>query len=134
MDATSLEALHTRLRALEQEWMDAVSRRDIAYLEALLGEEFTLTTGRPGAEVRSREEYLCITRDRYTVRAFRFEEIEVSVYGDTATAAVVHSRYRQEGSMDGADRTSAFRMLDVFVWRDGRWQAVARHAIAILGV
>ncbi len=109
---------------LQHEWAAAVQRRDMDFLERLLGEEFTLTTGRKGVEVRTRQEWLDITRDRYEVDSWEYEEMDVRVYGD---AAVVRSRYRQTGRMDGADRALTYLMTDVWVRRDGRWQAVTRH-------
>ena len=78
-----------KLEQLEHQWVEAVRDRDLETLERVLGEEFTLTTGRPGNEVRS--------------------------------------RYRQTGSMDGAERNQTYLMTDVWVRRAGRWQAVTRH-------
>ena len=101
-----------------------MQRRDLAFLDRLLGSRFTLTTGRTDAEVRSRQEWLDITRDRYTIESFAFEDFIVQVYGDTAVA---RSRYRQTGRMDNQDRTLMYLMTDVWVRRAGRWQAVARH-------
>jgi hypothetical protein len=48
----------------------------------------------------------------------------VRVYED---AAVVRSRYAQKGRMGNQDRDQTFLMTDVFVYRDGGWQAVTRH-------
>jgi catechol 2,3-dioxygenase-like lactoylglutathione lyase family enzyme/ketosteroid isomerase-like protein len=112
------------LARLEHAWMEAVQRRDLTFLERLLGEEFTLTTGRPGAEVRGRREYLDVTRDLYVIDEFAFDELAAHVHGD---AAFVRSRYRQRGRMGEEDRTQTFLMTDVFFKRDDRWQAVARH-------
>jgi ketosteroid isomerase-like protein len=116
------------LSQLEHDFMDAVRRRDMAFLERALGEEFTLTTGRPGAEVRARSEWLDVTRERYVIESFAFEELSVHAYG---TVGVVRSRYRQAGRMGELDRTAAYRMTDVWVRRDGRWQLVARHSTAL---
>jgi ketosteroid isomerase-like protein len=113
-----------KLSQLEHQWLEAVRKRDVERLDRLLGEEFTLTTGRPGNEVRSREDYLEIARDRYVIESFEFEELEVLPYGHVA---LVRSRYRQTGSMDGANRNQTFLMTDVWVRRAGRWQAVTRH-------
>jgi ketosteroid isomerase-like protein len=113
-----------KLTQLEHQWFAAVMERDLDRLERLLGEEFTLTTGRPGNEIRTRQEYLDVTRDRYAIESFEFEQLEVLPYGHVA---VVRSRYRQAGSMDGEDRSQAFLMTDVWVRRGGRWQAVTRH-------
>lgn len=117
-------ALRDELIRLQNQWADAVQRRDLAFLERLLGEEFTLTTGRPGFEMASRQEWLDVTRDRYIVESFEYLHFDIHVYGDVA---VVRSRYRQKGSMDGKDRSTTYLMTDVWVRQDGRWQAVSRH-------
>ena len=114
-------------RELEQlvvRWAQAVRDREMDFLERLLAPEFTLTTGRAGAEIRGREEWLAITRERYAVRSFEFEWIEPRRYGD---AAVVRSRYRQLGSLEGRDRSQDYLMTDVFVREADDWRAVARH-------
>jgi ketosteroid isomerase-like protein len=116
--------IEQELIRLEHDWARAIQERDMRFLEDLLGEEFTLTTGRPGAEIRQRQEWLDITRERYVIEAFRFESFDVRVYGD---AAVVRSRYAQKGRMGNQDRDQTFLMTDVFVYRDGGWQAVTRH-------
>jgi ketosteroid isomerase-like protein len=72
-----------------------------------------------------------VTRDRYVVDWFTFERLEVRIYGE---AALVRSRYRQRGSMDGADRNTTYLMTDVWIRRDGRWTAVARHATPLSGL
>ena len=113
------------IAALTRELQAAVAARDVQALERLLGPEFTLTTGRPGNEVRGRAEYLEITAKRYAIDEFAFEELEVLELG--ADAAVVRSRYVQRGSMDGADRSQPFLMTDVWARRPAGWQLVTRH-------
>ncbi len=76
----------------------AVAEREMAFLETLLAPEFTLTTGRPAAPVRTREQYLAITRDEYEVESWQFDEIVVQHYG---RFAVARSRYTQTGRMGG---------------------------------
>jgi ketosteroid isomerase-like protein len=109
---------------LERQWMAAVRDRDVEFLEDLLAEEFTLITGRPGVEVRSRAEWLAITGGEYAIDEFGFQEIVARAYGD---AGVVLSRYRQTARMGDQDRSAAYLMTDVFVRRDGHWRAVVRH-------
>jgi len=119
---------------LETALTRAVQRRDMAYLERTLGRSFTLTTGRPGAEVRSRDEWLEITRTRYVIESFSFDWLHVDRYGDSA---VVRSRYRQRAQMDGADRTQVYLMTDVWVREDGAdgvdWHLVSRHISPLAG-
>jgi ribonuclease HI len=112
------------IEGLLRRWATAVADREMAFLESLLAPEFTLTTGRPGAEVRSREQYLAITRDEYEVESWDFEEIVVQHY---TRFAVVRSRYTQTGRMGTEARDTTYLMTDAFVKQSGRWRAVARH-------
>jgi ketosteroid isomerase-like protein len=113
------------IEAHEHKLQAAVAARDVVALDRVLGPEFTLTTGRPGNEVRGRAEYLEITASRYAIDEYRFEELEVIELGPGA--AVVRSRYVQRGSMDGADRSQPFLMTDVWANRPAGWQLVTRH-------
>jgi len=122
------EPAEAELEELLRRWAHAVEHREMAFLEALLAPEFTLTTGRPGAEVRRREEYLAVTRDDYEVDSWEFEEIVVQHYG---RFAVVRSRYRQAGRMDGDARDGTYLLTDALVKQRGRWRAVARHLTAL---
>jgi ketosteroid isomerase-like protein len=113
------------IERLERELQAAVAARDVVALDRLLGTEFTLTTGRPGNEVRGRAEYLDITASRYVIDEYRFDALEVIELGPDA--ALVRSRYVQRGSMDGANRSQPFLMTDVWAHRPTGWQLVARH-------
>jgi hypothetical protein len=104
--------------------MRAVKKRDVARLDRMLGENFVLTTGRAGAEIRSRQQWLEVTRERYRIESFGFEWVRVEAYGD---AAVVRSRYRQEAAIGDKDRTGAYLMTDVWVRRESTWSLVTQH-------
>jgi ketosteroid isomerase-like protein len=127
--ATS-RAAERDIERLEHELMDAVRHRDLLLLGELLGGDFTLTTGRPGAEVRSREEYLAITEHEYAVEEYAFEGLVVQHYGD---CAVVRTRYRQRGRMGDQRRHGTYRITDVWVRGARGWQLQARHAQPLAG-
>jgi hypothetical protein len=110
---------------LSHEWMRAVQANDRVRLETILGREFSVV-GAVG-EV-DREQWLENASGPYAVDEFAYEEIEVEVYGDTA---VLSSRYRQTAQLDGRDLSGSFLVTDVWVRRDGRWQAVRRHATPV---
>ena len=114
--------------ALERRFQAAVAERDLDVLEELLAAEFTLTTGRAAAPVRTRADYLRITVETYVIEGWAFEELDVVPLGE---AAVVRARYRQRGSMAGADRTGTFLLTDVWAIRDGGPQLVTRHSSAL---
>jgi len=110
--------------ALLRRWAEAVEKREMAFLETLLAPEFTLTTGRPQSPVRTREEYLAVTRDEYEVDSWQFDDIVVQNYG---RFAVVRSRYTQTGRLGTESRDGSYLMTDALVKQSGRWRAVARH-------
>jgi ribonuclease HI len=126
--ADEAEPAEAELEDLVRRWAHAVEHREMAFLEALLAPEFTLTTGREGAEVRTREEYLAVTRDEYEVASWEFDEIVVQHYG---RFAVVRSRYRQEGSMAGERRDGEYLITDALVKQSGHWRAITRHITAL---
>ena len=112
------------LRRTEERFMTAVAERDMGFLERHLGEEFTLTTGRPGHETRDRAEWLEVTATAYEIHSFRFDELEVLDYGEVG---VVRSRYSQQATMAGADRSQTYLMTDVWHRREGAFRLVTRH-------
>lgn len=118
------------IAALERAVMDAVQHRDLDRLDELLGDDFTLTTGRPGHEVRSRAEWMEVTAGEYVIDDYGFEELEVQHYGD---CAVARSRYRQSGRMGEQRRDTTYRMTDVWVRMADGWRLQARHAQPVAG-
>jgi hypothetical protein len=67
-------SLRDELEHAEVRFMKAVAERDLGYLEEHLAPEFSLTTGRPGYEVRNRAEWLEVTATSYVIESFAFAE------------------------------------------------------------
>jgi ketosteroid isomerase-like protein len=115
---------------LHWRFMRAVQSRDMIALEEMLGDDFTLTTGRRDAEVRTREQWLAVTEGHYRIDDFSFDEIIVQRY---SRCAVVRSRYRQHGALGRHLRNSVFRMTDVWIQHEDGWKLHVRHAQPIEG-
>lgn len=130
MDGSGSGSAGGDVEALERELMDAVQARDLDRLEVLVGASFTLTTGRPGAEVRSRDEWFAITAGEYVIESYGFEELVVDHHG---SCAVARSRYSQRARMGSERRDSTYRMTDVWVATPAGWRLEARHAQPIAG-
>jgi ketosteroid isomerase-like protein len=111
------------IRAAEEAWMDAWRRHDIQACERVLADEFVLVSAL-GGEQFDKAKWLELARADFHCDAFHFDEVRVRRYGDVALA---HTLYRQRATARGRDWTGAFRMTDVWVHRDGRWQVVSRH-------
>ena len=122
-------AMTDDLAALSVRFMEAVRDRELPFLEYHLGEEFTLTTGRAGAPVRGRAEWLLVTASRYEIEEFAFEEIDAHDYG---AAALVRSRYRA-ARLDGRRTPRPDVPDDRRLGRARRQTALVRH-VSPLGI
>ncbi len=111
----------------EQAWMEAWRQRDIKACARVLADEFQLVSARSG-ELFGKAKWLALAEVAFVCRTFSFDEVQVQTYGEIAIA---HILYRQEGSAWGKDWSGRFRITDVWVWRDNRWQAITRHSTQI---
>ena len=111
----------TALPRLEAAWMAAWVANDRATCASILADDFLLTSAR--GVLMSKEEWLA-SLDWIVAQRFEWEEVRVRPFGDVA---VVHSRTNQQATVRDQDWSGRFLMTDVWVWRDGRWQVVARQ-------
>lgn len=104
------------LIALEQEWLHA---KDAATLDRILADDFVHVV--PSDHFLTKREHIdwFIKHPHPKGRHTQFDKLEVRLYGDVgiANGAVVAA----DDSGRELDRTM---FTDVFVCRDGRWQAV----------
>jgi ketosteroid isomerase-like protein len=117
----------TEVAVAERAWMDAWQRRDMEGCAFLLADEFQLVSARSG-ELFGKEKWLALAEVAFVCRNFSFDDVQVQTYGDIAIA---HCLYRQQGSAWGRDWSGLFRITDVWIWRENRWQAVTRHSTQI---
>ena len=123
--ATDLDAsLEAVILARENAWMDAWLRRDRAAAESIIADEFTLISSL-GGEVFSKAQWLEGAMGPMICESFQFDRLQVRDYGDTAVAI---GWYHQKATARGNDWSGEFRLTDVWHFRGGRWQVVARHA------
>ena len=107
---------------LEESWMQAWVRKDRATCEAILAEDFLLTSAR--GILMPKSEWLAAAMGPFNCTAFAWEQITVRSFGDTA---IVHGRARQRASVSGQDWSGLFLITDVWVNRNWQWQVVSRH-------
>ena len=104
---------------LLDEWAAAYVKQDAATIDRILGEEFVMSAGR--RDLQTRAEYLRkVQNDQEPHASITWAEERVRVYGDTVVVNHLLTRTTQE-------RSFVFRVTDVCVQRDGRWQLVNRH-------
>ena len=112
---------------LERDWNDAFYRKDVAFIQNLLADEFVATyeDGRRGDKANElklvaefNQQVLSATQDDFTVK----------VYGDTA---VVWFTLRLVGIRQGQQSERALRYTDVWVTIGGRWQCVSSQSTRV---
>ena len=113
---------------LERGWNDAFYRKDVAFIENLLAEEFTATYDDGSRGDKARELALTTEFNQQVESAIQ-DEFTVRVYRDTA---VVWFTLRLVGIRQGQRAEVTFRYTDVWVLRDGRWLCVSTQSTKLL--
>jgi ketosteroid isomerase-like protein len=109
---------------MELAWDAAFERRDATLIGTLLADEFiaTYSDGRRGnkaTELKQAAEFNQQTDSRV------LDDFIVKIYGDTA---VVWFTQTLTGPSKGKPLTIVYHYVDVWVFRDGRWQCVASQS------
>lgn len=123
---TSPKAEQEILR-LEEERCEAILHNDAAAMQRLLADEFIVTDVQ--GKVHDKADEVALYKDaRRQTESWDPSEVKVRVYGDMA---VVTQRAAVKDVLEGDRRDVQLRLTHVWVERDGRWQAIARHATRI---
>ena len=97
------------------------------FIESILADEFVATYGDGSRGDKAKELKLTADFDQQ-VFGSSVGDFIVKVYGDTA---VVMLTKRMIGPKDGKPIEVAYRYIDVFVFRDTRWQCVASQSTRV---
>jgi ketosteroid isomerase-like protein len=99
--------------------------RDRAYIEHVLAPEWKVT--QTDGSIASRADVLrsAFEAKTFSVETTTIDDVGVTIVGNTA---IVRGRTAATGVADGKAISARLRFTDVFVKRDGRWQAIASHA------
>jgi ketosteroid isomerase-like protein len=118
------------LMQLERDWDDAFRHNDVGFIENVLADEFVATYDDGSRGDRARELTLAAAFDQQ-IDSSTLDEFIVKIYGDTA---VVWFTLHLVGPSQGRPLALAFRYVDVFVLRAGRWQCIATQSTKGTGV
>ena len=109
------------LTALEHEWTVANINADKKKLNHILADDYVATL--PNGNLQGKAEYLRTAERDDATQKWDFQDLKVTLRGDRATlTGVLQFEVRNQR---GQIQNLAFRFIDKFVWRDGRWQATA---------
>jgi ketosteroid isomerase-like protein len=113
---------------LEHDWADALVKRDQAVLDRIEAPDWMLTDPSGTLQTKAQADTTLKSGD-HTFESFKIDELKVRVYGDTA---VVHGLETEKSNHKGKDTSGQYRFTNVFVKRDGRWQAIATHVSRVV--
>ena len=124
---TDFEAVRAEILAIENQWATAIERQDGAALERIAAEDFRFME--EDGRLVDRAEYIAArSHNPDNVESAVQDEIEVRQYGD---AAIATGRSIIHGTRAGVPFVYRFRWTDVYVRREGRWQAVSGQLTAL---
>ena len=115
----------SEIRALEKLWNQSRVRADVAALDRLLSDDWTVVHG--DGTINTKGEYLADLQSgaRTFSADVKEDELTVRINGDTAIAAgLSDSKVTYKGKPSGG----ALRFTRVYARRDGRWVMIASHA------
>lgn len=125
---TPVESDQDILIRLERGWNDAFYRKDVAFIERLLAEEF-IATYDDGTQGDKAKELALAVQFNQAVESATQDDFIVKVYRDTA---VVWFTLKIVGIRQGQKSELNLRYTDVWVVRDGRWQCVSTQSTRIV--
>ena len=123
----TLDSSENEVAKLEREVGEAITRRDTAALDRLIGDDF-IATNPLGQVLTKNEAIVALNSPEYDLESLVNDELQVRVFGDVALATALGTA---KGRYRGQDASGQFRYLRVWVKRQGRWQAVAAQSTTV---
>jgi ketosteroid isomerase-like protein len=117
-----------RLQEIQHELAAGWAARDRATIERLIAPDWSVTHIEGQRLTRADVFQMMFGSEVTQSEPSTVDEVDVRVFGD---AAVVTGRTHARGTQAGVPYDITLRFTDVFVRRDGQWQAVASHATQV---
>lgn len=125
--AGARDATAQTLIDLENRWVDALAKSDMAALDSIFAETYVDTDEQ--SHRTDKQGVLSVLKSGdLKVESIKLSDMHVHVYGD---AAVVIGKGLQKASFKGQRAAATVLFTDTFVKRNGKWKAVASHRSAL---
>jgi ketosteroid isomerase-like protein len=121
-------SVEQQLIKLENEWNDAVVKRDLAFLDRILAEDIT-DTDYEGTVWTKAQDLAILKSGELAITSAIADGIKVRLYGNVA---VVTGRNTSKSSFKGKDTSGQYRWTDTWVKRAGGWKCVASQSSKIV--
>ena len=120
---TQTESVEQELIKLENDWLQAFFKKDIAFSDRFLADDYMGTDEHGNVKTKA-QEISDLKSGAHLSTSGVQDNIKVCVYVD---AAVVTGRNIMKGLFKGKEYSSPYLWTDTFIKRGGRWQCVASH-------
>ena len=121
------QSVEQTLRQLEHDWSQASLKRDLATLDKIIADDW-VSIDFQGRTVTKAETIANMKSGSPATQAAGIGEMKVRVFGDSA---IVTGSDTEKSTLKGKDVIDKYLWTDVFVKRDGRWQAVASQSTRV---
>jgi len=123
-DAGSVEQT---LMQMERDWVQASLKKDTGTIEKILADDWS-GIDFTGKTVTKAQSIADLKSGASTTQSIDLGDMKVKVYG---TTAVVTGSDMEKSTYKGKDSSGKYVWTDVFVNRNGRWQAVASQSVKL---
>jgi len=118
--ATAKPSVADTVKQLEHDWTDAAIAKDADKLGAVLADDWTELE--PDGTMETKAQSLAdLKSGKGTLTSFDFGPMSVKVVGNTA---IVQGTDTEKSTTKGKDSSGKYVWMDVFMLRNGKWQAV----------
>jgi len=115
------------IKQLERDWVNAMKAGDVAKLGQLIADDWP-GLGSDGVKSTKKEFLNNVKTGVNKLESFEFGPMDVMVMGNVA---VVQGTDTEKSSFKGKDTSGKWAWMDVFVLRDGKWQAVRSQSAIV---
>jgi ketosteroid isomerase-like protein len=115
------------LKQLERDWTDAQKTKDIDKLNLIIAEDW-MGLGYDGNKSNRADFIASVKSGASKIESFTFADMEVKIIGNVG---IVQGGDTEKSSVRGEDTSGKWVWTDVFVKKDGRWQAVRSQSARV---
>jgi ketosteroid isomerase-like protein len=115
------------LMQMERDWAQAGIKNDTATVDKFVADDW-VGINFEGTSITKAEGIADMKSGASTAQSYEFGPMKVRVFGNTA---VVTGSDTEKSTYKGKDTSGKYVWTDVWVMRDGRWQAVASQSVKV---
>ena len=115
------------VKQVERDWTDAQKTKDTEKLNQIIGDDW-IGLGYDGNRSNKQDFIDGVRSGTSKLEAFTFADMDVKIVGNVA---IVQGGDTEKSSTHGDDTSGKWVWMDVFVKRNGRWQAVRSQSAKV---